>query len=234
VALDTADADRARALVRGLDGRVGGFKIGLELFSSHGPALVREIRESFAGELFVDLKLHDIPNTAAAAAAAVARLGVTYFTLHASGGFEMMRRAVEAAGRAADEGGRERPIALGVTVLTSLDDEGLREIGMLGPCGPAVSRLAGLAARAGAGGFVCSPLEAEGLRRQIPGATLVVPGIRPGGVTADGDDQARHATPARAVALGADRLVIGRPITQAADPAAAAREIVLELERARA
>jgi len=229
VALDTPDAGRARELARLLVTEVGGFKIGLELFSSHGPEIVAEIGRA-GGSTFLDLKLHDIPNTVAGAAAAIGRLGVTYFTVHASGGAAMIRRAVEAASEAAEKEGLACPIALAVTVLTSLDDAALATIGFRDAASHSVARLAALAAEAGAGGIVCSPLEVARVRELYPGGTLVVPGIRP--VTADGlsgDDQARTSTPAGAVAAGADRLVIGRPITRAADPAEAARSIAAEI-----
>jgi orotidine-5'-phosphate decarboxylase len=234
VALDTPDADGAAALARRLRGRVGGFKIGLELFNSGGAALVPRIRD--AGDaVFLDLKLHDIPNTVAGAAAAIARRGVSYFTVHALGGAAMIRRGVEAAGEAARAAGLEPPLLLAVTVLTSHDDDELSHIGLAGPCASAVLRLAALARDAGAGGVVCSALEVAAVRDTFPRGTLVVPGIRPaqGAVGAVGsDDQARTAGPAAAVARGADLLVIGRPITRAPDPVAAAEAIVDELERA--
>jgi orotidine-5'-phosphate decarboxylase len=229
VALDTPDPDRARRLARELVGAVGGFKVGLELFSSNGPALVRELRES--GRIFLDLKFHDIPNTVAGATAAVARLDVDYLTVHASGGPEMIHRAVVTARETAGAAGVRAPLVLAVTVLTSLDDETLEAVGLRGPSLEAVERLAGLARDAGAGGLVCSAHEVRRAREVFPGGTLVVPGIRP---TADGvlaDDQARTATPSRAVDLGADLLVIGRPITGASDPAQAAAAIVRELKR---
>ena len=228
VALDTPRLVEARQWVRLLRGSVGGFKVGLELFSSHGPEVVREIA-SGGDAVFVDLKLHDIPSTVAGAAAALGRLGVSYFTVHATGGPVMIRRAVEAAGEAARAGGGDPPVVLAVTVLTSHDDDELSAIGLEGPCPAAALRLAELARDAGAGGLVCSPHELESLRRAFPGGQLVVPGIRPAGTGRD--DQARTATPGRAVALGADRLVIGRPITRAADPLAAAIAIAREIEQ---
>ena len=230
VALDTPDLDAARRLVRLLRGSVGGFKIGLQLFTLGGQEIVNEVRRG-GDVVFLDLKLHDIPNTVAGAAAAAARMGVSFFTLHASGGPKMIRRGVEASAEAAEKIGLPRPIALAVTVLTSHDDDELKAIGLQGPCSVAVLRLARLAREAGAGGLVCSALEVETARQVFPGGTLVVPGIRPAAGSTAGDDQSRTATPARAVAAGADFLVIGRPITRAEDPAGAARAIAAEIER---
>ena len=151
--------------------------------------------------------------------------------MHASGGPKMLRRGVDAAAEAAEELGLPRPTALAVTVLTSHDDAELEQIGLAGPCGAAVLRLAELARNAGAGGVVCSPLEVAAVRAVFPGGTLVVPGIRPGGAAGANDDQSRVATPARAVESGADLLVIGRPIARAEDPAGAASEIARSIER---
>ena len=229
VALDTPDLERARTLLGALAGRVGGFKVGLELFASHGPRMIDEIKDRGSG-VFLDLKFHDIPNTAAGAAAAAARQGVDFFTVHASGGPEMIRRAVESAAEAAAAAGFTAPVALAVTVLTSHDDDELAAIGLAGPCGAAVKRLAGLARKAGAGGLGCSPLELGSIREAFPDGVVVVPGIRPAGLTAGaGDDQSRTATPAAAIRARADRLVIGRPITRAEDPAAAAEAIAGEI-----
>jgi orotidine-5'-phosphate decarboxylase len=228
VALDTPDAEGAVSLARKLRGHVGGFKVGLELFSSHGPPVVEAIRE--VGAVFLDLKLHDIPNTAAGAAAAAGRLGVSYFTVHASGGSEMIRRAVAATNDAAVSTGMPEPVVLAVTVLTSHDDASLEATGMRGPCDAAVERLADLARDAGAGGLVCSPLEVEQARRGFPGGQLVVPGIRLAAAgTVAGDDQSRTATPGQVVANGADRIVVGRPITRAEDPVAAADELAADI-----
>jgi orotidine-5'-phosphate decarboxylase len=230
VALDTPDAERARGLARSLAGRVGGFKIGLELFASHGPDLVRELRDS--GRVFLDLKLHDISNTVARTAEAIARLGVAYFTVHASGGAAMVQRAALAAAEASLAAGLSPPTVLAVTVLTNLDDDALASVGLRGPTASAVERLAILARDAGAGGLVYSALEVQAARRLFPEGTLVVPGIRSRRNRVGNDDQARTATPARALELGADLLVVGRPITDAEDPAAAADAIVEELQHA--
>jgi orotidine-5'-phosphate decarboxylase len=230
VALDTPDIARARTLARALAGGVGGFKIGLEAFVACGPPLVDEIRG--AGHIvFLDLKFHDIPNTVAGASAAAARLGVRFLTVHALGGQAMIERAVEAS-REAAPAGVDAPVVLAVTILTSHDDEALRRIGIDGTCAGAVPRLAALASEAGAGGVVCSPLEVASARRAFPEGVLVVPGIRPDTVgSRSPDDQSRVASAAAAVAAGADRIVVGRPITGADDPAAAAAAIADDLRR---
>ncbi len=230
VAVDTPDAAIARDLVRALRYSVGGFKIGLQLFCSHGPSLVREIRDAGL-PIFVDLKLHDIPNTVAGAAAAITQLGVDYFTVHAAGGSAMVRKAADASAEAAASEGLASPTVLAVTVLTSIDAPCLHEIGWDGSVEAATARLARLARDAGAGGLVCSPLEVESMREVFVEGTLVVPGIRLAAAEVAGDDQSRVATPARAVALGADFLVIGRPITRSDDPEAAARTIAFDLDR---
>ena len=228
VALDTPDAKAALALARLLSGRVGGFKVGLEAFVACGPSLVRDLR-ALGYSVFLDLKFHDIPNTVAGASASAARLGVSLFTVHALGGGPMIARAVEAS-REATPAGEVPPIVLAVTILTSHDDAGLTKIGIDGPAAQAVPRLAALARDAGAGGIVCSPLEAAAARVAFPKGMLVVPGIRGAAHgTPANDDQARVATPSAAVRSGADAIVVGRPITQADDPAAAAAAIADDL-----
>jgi orotidine-5'-phosphate decarboxylase len=225
--IDTTEEDRAEALGRAVEGLVGGIKLGLEFFCAWGPEAIRRV----AGEglLFLDLKLHDIPNTVAAAVRAVAPIRPDFLTIHAAGGAAMLRAAVEAAADAAGDGRRMN--LLGVTVLTSLDDGDLEGVGQRGPVRAQVARLAELAQGNGLDGVICSPHEVEALRAQC-GADfrLVVPGIRPAG--AERGDQKRVMTPPEAMALGADYLVIGRPITAAADPAAAARAIRDSLCRA--
>ena len=230
VALDTEDVNRARELARILAGRVGGFKIGLTAFVACGPSLVLEMR-SLGHVVFLDLKFHDIPNTVAGAAAAAARLKVAFFTVHALGGPSMIARAVESS-RAATPPGSEPPVVLAVTILTSHDDLSLRRIGIDGACADAVPRLAALAREAGAGGIVCSPLEVASARQVFPEGVLVVPGIRPAvqGLR-PADDQVRVASPSAAVTAGADRIVVGRPITEAEDPAAAAAAIAEDIRR---
>jgi len=229
VALDTQDAAKALDLAGTLRGHVGGFKVGLELFSAAGPPVVEALVASGA-DVFLDLKLHDIPNTAAGAAAAAGRLNVRFFTVHALGGIEMIRRALESSAQAADKAELRRPTLLAVTILTSHSEGDLARIGIEGKPLPAVTRLAELAREAGAKGAVCSPFEATAVRTIFPVGTLMVPGIRPAEAQVRADDQSRTATPGQAVELGADFLVVGRPITGAADPAAAAAGIAAELD----
>ena len=225
VALDTSDRGEVVRLARALQGRVGTVKLGLEAFTACGPDLVREVNE-LGLPVFLDLKLHDIPNTVERAARTAARLGVAMLTVHASGGEAMLKAAV--AGVAAAE---RPPVVLAVTVLTSLDDAALSELGIPGGAARRVTAWAQIARRAGCGGVVCSPQEAAALRASIgAGFLLVTPGIRPAGEAAG--DQRRIATPASAITAGADILVIGRPITAAPDPAAAAEAIAAELSQA--
>ena len=220
-ALDTTDLATAQGWARMLGADVGMFKLGLAFFMAQGPAGVRAITTS---PIFLDLKLHDIPNTVAGAVSAVLPLGAAMLTLHASGGSAM----IEAARRAAEAAGPMRPKLLAVTVLTSLSAEALTELGVSATPRAQVLRLTKLALAAGADGLVCSPLEVAMLRDEIgPEPLLVVPGIRPAGSPAG--DQARTLTPCEAMAAGADWLVIGRPITAAPDPAAAAAAIAADL-----
>jgi orotidine-5'-phosphate decarboxylase len=229
VALDVPSSQTALDLAGRLRGHVGLFKVGLELFSAEGPALVRALTAEGA-RIFLDLKLHDIPNTVRGAARAAARLGVTMATVHASGGLRMMQAAAQGA-REGSAGGRV-PLVLGVTALTSLTSEDLGQIGWSDSSEDVVLRLAGLARSAGLDGVVASPQEACAIRKNLgPGFLIVTPGIRP--VTASQEDQARAATPRAALDSGADYLVVGRPITQASDPASAADAIVEEMRLAR-
>ena len=220
-ALDTADLDTARAWAAAIGPSCGLFKLGLEFFLANGAAGFRAI----AGRpVFLDLKLHDIPNTVAGAVRAVLKLAPRMLTLHAAGGAAM----IAAARQEAEAAGDARPLLLAVTVLTSLDGAALAATGVIGTPAEQVLRLARLALAAGADGLVCSPLEVAMLRAALgPGPKLVVPGIRPAGAAVG--DQARVMTPREAVAAGADWIVIGRPITGAADPAAAAAAIAAEL-----
>lgn len=225
-AIDTADLARAKSLVASLAGVVGGIKLGLEFFAAHGPAGVRHVIGADR-PLFLDLKLHDIPNTVAGAVRAAAALEPLLLTLHASGGPGMMEAARNAADVVASQGKR-RVKLLGVTVLTSLDDGDLSAVGQRGHVGEQVQRLAVLARDSGLDGVICAPLEVTALRELCgPDFLLVVPGIRPAG-SASGD-QKRVMTPRAAIQAGADYLVVGRPITEAAHPAAAAQAILDEL-----
>ncbi|MCO6417652.1 orotidine-5'-phosphate decarboxylase [Siccirubricoccus sp. KC 17139] len=213
-AIDTSDPARAMALAHTLAPGCGAVKLGLELFTAAGPEAVRQVAP--LAPVFLDLKLHDIPNTVAGAVRSLLPLRPAMLTLHAAGGAAM----VAAAREAAEAAGAARPILLAVTVLTSLDAAALSETGVAGGPVQQVLRLARLALAAGADGLVCSPREVGPIRDAFGEAPLlVVPGVRPAGSAAG--DQARTATPAEAVAAGADWLVIGRPITGAADPVAA-------------
>lgn len=218
-ALDTTDIGRAVALARALKGSVGGAKLGMEFFNAHGPEGYRAVAETGL-PIFLDLKLHDIPNTVAGGIRAVLPLKPAIVNVHAAGGAAMMRAAADAAREAGDT----RPFIIAVTMLTSLDASDLADTGVTGSPSDHVRRLAALAASAGLDGVVCSAHEIEALRRDLGlDFKLVVPGIRPE-KSAVGD-QKRVMTPSQALALGADVLVIGRPITGAGDPRAAADEI---------
>jgi orotidine-5'-phosphate decarboxylase len=220
VALDVPEVDQARALAARLAGHVGVFKIGKQLFTAAGPAMVSELVAS-GSAVFLDLKYHDIPNTVAGASAAAARLGVALVTVHALGGRGMIAAAAQAVRATATR-------VLAVTILTSHDEATLEEIGVAGPVASAVERLALLARSAGAHGVVASPREIAAIRKACgPDFLIVTPGIRPIGARAD--DQSRIATPAAALAAGADYLVVGRPITESPDPAAAADAIAAEM-----
>ena len=223
VALDVPTPDRAVELAAQLAPAVGAFKIGKELFTAAGPDIVRRLRGTGA-PVFLDLKFHDIPNTVARAVEAAVRLDVQMLSVHASGGTAMLVAAEQAARAEAGRLGRMPPLVLGVTVLTSLDDAALAEIGINVGAAAQVERLARLAVKAGLRGLVCSPRELSLLRQCLPREVqLVTPGIRPASATAD--DQKRTLTPPEAIAAGADWLVIGRPIWAAADPRAAAEAI---------
>lgn len=234
-AVDTSDFDQAHDLVRRLTGLIGGVKLGLEFFTANGIKGVRRLSDG-AGpngappRLFLDLKFHDIPNTVAAAVRQAMSCAPFMINVHAQGGAEMLRAAAEAAAEEATRLGIDRPKVLGVTVLTSLDDDDLAQLGQ-GPAADQVRRLAGICQDNGLDGVVCSAFEAAALRTQC-GAdfTLVVPGIRPG--TSAADDQKRVMGPGEAITAGADYLVIGRPITGSPDPAAAARAIAAEITAA--
>ena len=226
VALDVPNAARALEIAAAVRPHVGAVKVGKELFVAEGPAFVRQLRAESV-PVFLDLKFHDIPNTVAAAVRSALALKPFVLNVHASGGKAMMAAAAEAARDISP-----RPLVIAVTVLTSLDDGDLASIGQNGPAADQVVRLARLTQAAGLDGVVCSAHEAAVLRRALgPDFKLIVPGIRPAG-SATGD-QKRVMGPKDAIEAGADFLVVGRPITEAADPAAAARAIVADIAAAR-
>ncbi len=227
-AVDTTDLAVARRLARQLTGAVGGLKLGLEFFVAHGSAGVRTVLGETGLPLFLDLKFHDIPNTAAGAVRAAVALAPTFLTVHISGGAAMMKAAAETATSESARLGVRRPRLLGVTVLTSLTDRELFTVGQETPVAAQVARLAALAEDAGLDGVVCSPHEIALVRDQTrPDFVIMVPGIRP--AASLHGDQKRVMTPAQARAAGADYLVVGRPITQDKNPAAAAARIAAEL-----
>jgi orotidine-5'-phosphate decarboxylase len=229
-AVDAPSLERARELSRTVRDGVGMLKIGLELFVEGGPAAV-EVGRSAGLPVFLDLKLHDIPETVERAVARAAALGARWLTVHAAGGPAMVKRAVERARASSDASDRHLEI-VAVTVLTSLDEEDLAAVGVPGGVDDQVERLARMAWTAGARTFVCSPREAARLRRALGhDATLVTPGVR-AAQAAGGDDQKRTLTAAEAVAAGADWVVVGRPIRDAADPAEAARLLTREVAEA--
>jgi orotidine-5'-phosphate decarboxylase len=227
VALDVGTADEALKLVEQLAPVSGGFKVGSELFTAAGPEIVRRIR-GVGVPVFLDLKFHDIPNTVARAVAAAVRLDVQMLTVHTSGGMEMLKAAEKVAQESAWQLGHTPPLVLGVTVLTSLDSNALSQIGLDPNVVRQVRRLANMANQAGLRGLVCSPREVAELRQMLPASTqLVIPGVRPQPLP--GDDQKRTLSPREALALGANWLVIGRPICAAENPRAAAERILKEI-----
>jgi len=230
VALDVPDLESAEALIKALAGEPGWLKVGAELFTACGPAALAVAGAN--AQVFLDTKLHDIPNTVSRAVAAATRHGVGMLTLHAAGGSDMLRAARDAADEAAAAAGTRPPALVAVTVLTSFTPAGLREVGIAADVDGQVARLVDLALAASLDGVVASPREAAAIRRRTAGHPfrIVTPGIRP--VQASSDDQARAATPAAAIAAGADVLVVGRPILRAAAPADAARDLICEIDRA--
>jgi orotidine-5'-phosphate decarboxylase len=231
VALDVETGTHALGLADQLRGAVGGFKIGSRLFTAEGPSIVRALVER-GDRVFLDLKFHDIPSTVAGAVAAATALGVWMVNVHASGGAAMMGAARESAIQAADRHGLQRPLVVAVTVLTSLDVGALDEIGLSG-ARPAeqVVRLTALARSAGLDGVVASPRETAALRQICgPSFTIVTPGIRGGTAVASADDQRRTLSPLEAMRAGASYLVVGRPVTAAANPREAAERIAGELD----
>lgn len=228
VALDVESAAKAIALANELRGAVGGFKIGKQLFTAAGPDMVRELT-SRGDRVFLDLKFHDIPNTVAGAVQSAVATGAWMVNVHASGGSAMMNAAAEAARKTAETLGRPRPLVVAVTVLTSMDNEGLAEIGVARPMLDQVVHLATLARASGLDGVVASPQEVRAIRAACGSDfQIVTPGIRPADQQGK-DDQARTLTPAQALAAGSSYLVIGRPITAAPDPRKAADAITATL-----
>lgn len=226
LALDVPTREEAAPILRQLRGHLKWVKIGLQMFTAYGPNYVREVA-GMGFSIFLDLKLHDIPNTVGKAVESLGPLPIQMLTLHTAGGGEMMRAAV-----AAQQKTNPNLLLLGVTVLTSMDAAGLNEIGVAAAPADQVSRLGKLAADSGIRGLVCSPLEVNLLRRALPAdMKLVTPGIRPAS-EAGGDDQKRVMTPADAARAGSTHIVVGRPILKAVDPAAAARAILAELSAA--
>jgi orotidine-5'-phosphate decarboxylase len=224
VALDTGDLARAEAWAAAVAPHCGLLKVGLQFFAAQGPAGIRSVQTRGGRPIFLDLKLHDIPNTVRGAVRAVLPLGARMLTVHAAGGAAM----IEAARREAEVAGADRPLVLAVTVLTSLDAAALHQTGVGGDPMEQAVRLARMAVSAGADGVVCSAHEVRPVRAAVgAGAVLVVPGIRP--VGAGAGDQARTMTPRKAVDAGADWIVVGRPVTEAAEPAEAARAIAAEI-----
>lgn len=234
IALDVETPEQALILVRELRSVAGMFKVGSQLFTATGPQIVRDII-ALDTKVFLDLKFHDIPHQVAGAARSAAELGVALFTIHASGGSEMMRRAVQSVAEVESKTGVHSAV-LAISVLTSMDAPTLSDIGVTSTPTESVLRLVQLAEAAGVDGVVASPQEIESIRNTVsnPSFLVVTPGIRPAGTasTSQREDQKRVATPATAIAAGASYLVVGRPITGAKNPIDAAEEIVAEIERA--
>ena len=233
-AIDTTDLDHAKALAAAMERAGCGIKLGMEFFNAQGPQGIKEIRNAYPElSLFIDLKYHDIPNTVAGAIRAITPIGADFVNVHASGGLEMMKYARNAMDEEADKVGVKPAKVLGVTMLTSLDDAAVTEVGFNGNSADNVRRLAKLTQKAGLDGVVCSAKEIEIVRQECgPDFDLMVPGIRPAG--ADIGDQKRVMTPEEALHIGATHLVIGRPITQADDPASFALSLSTKLHKSAA
>ena len=232
VALDVETGERALQLASALRGVAGGFKVGNRLFTSEGPALVRRLVDA-GSRVFLDLKYHDIPNTVEQAVEAAVRTGAWMINVHASGGTAMMQAAARAARDTSGKLGRPAPLMIAVTVLTSMDQEALRAVGVERPVLDQVLALARMTQEAGLQGVVASAQETSAIRKACgPGFQIVTPGIRGASAGADRNDQSRTMGPAEATRAGASYIVVGRPIIAAADPRAAAEAIVEELEHA--
>ena len=230
-ALDVGDMDAAKKWVHTLKGSVGWFKVGLELFTAVGPDVVKLVKDQGI-KCFLDLKLHDIPNTVAGAVRSICRTGADMTTIHLSGGRAMVAAALEAAGEESRTLGKDRARIVGVSVLTSLGGDDLKEVGIERTPPEQVARLARFAASCGADGMVCSAEDLVHIRSSVPASLmLITPGIRPN--WSGKGDQKRIATPEAAVRAGADLLVIGRPISEAPDPLEAVDRIAAEMESAR-
>jgi len=222
IALDVSRASEAQKIVAEIGDSASTYKVGKQLFTAEGPQVVRDLVAS-GRKVFLDLKFHDIPNTVAGAVKSASELGVSMLTVHASGGTKMLKAATEGASQSLS-----KPLILAVTVLTSLNDEDLQELGLPVAVADQVLRLAGLALNAGIGGIVASAQEARSIRRNLgDGFAIVTPGIRPAGSAVG--DQARVVTPAEAFAAGASHIVVGRPITGDPNPAEAARRVLEEM-----
>jgi len=231
LALDVDDLERARKMLKSLAGEVGMFKVGKQLFTHAGPQAAKLIQE-MGGEIFLDLKFHDIPTTVAKAAIEATRLGVKMFNVHASGSLEMMRLTVREVSRVCRQESLRKPIMLAVTVLTSLNESDLKKVGVAGQVADQVVRLALLSQKAGMDGVVAAPNEVAEIRGACGRSFIIVtPGIRL--QKSKRDDQKRVMTPAEAVRAGVDYIVVGRPIMEAKDPLGVTREIIAEMERAR-
>ena len=229
VALDVDSLDEAMRLVEATRSGADAYKVGSQLYARGGPEAIKKLRDGGA-TVFLDLKLHDIPNTVEKAATAIAQMGAAMFTVHVSGGWEMLRAAIKGAHVGAENAGLEDPLALGVTLLTSLDEKTLHDdLGCTRPLVEQVQHMAQMAAEAGCAGVVASPQELVPVREAVGNDVLIVtPGVRP--AWAQKGDQKRTMTPKEASGAGADYLVIGRPITAHEDPAEALRLIREELE----
>lgn len=224
-ALDVSSLKEVKRWVRLLNGYVGVFKVGKELFTACGPKVV-DIIHNTSGKVFLDLKFHDIPNTVAMAGAVAAKLGVEMFNVHTLGGLKMMEAVRESVDKAC--GRQKKPIILGVTILTNMDEKAIKQVGIQGPVRKRVLHLAGLAKKAGLDGVVASPLEVKDIKKKLGNDFITVtPGIRL--YDSKPDDQSRTMTPREAISAGADYIVVGRPIREAKDPVKVAKKILEDI-----